>query len=303
MTSVRRLEHVELFVSDLPTAVAFYTDVFGLVELDRVGETVYLGCGLDGNFDVALTGGETGIEHLAIRTGDRSLADYEASLDDHDVAYEGLVTPEPGIEAGVRFGLPSGQVEMEVVDVEDPRYHNPANVEPLPTVAPVHPDRSPIAPRDLDHVGLYSSDLEADVEFLQDVLDFRLSDVGVDETGDRHMVFTRAGQHHHEVVVFDEPGPETLGHLAWDMTDIAHLQQFADHLVGRGYELETPMVRHGPGSNVATYFVAPGGNRMEVTTGVETMDPSVEMREHRLSDMPFCAWSDVGPPESFLEGS
>lgn len=42
---------------------------------------------------------------------------------------------------------------------------------------------------------------------------------------------------------------------------------------------------------------------MAITTGVETMDPSVELREHRLSDMPFCPWSDVRPPESFLEGS
>lgn len=303
MTSVRRLEHVELRVEDLEQAVEFYTGVFGLVEFYRDDGVVYLGCGLDDNFDLALVEGGTGVEHFAIRAGERSVGGYEARLADHGVETGRIDDAEPGVTSGIRFELPSGEFTAEVVEMEDARYHNPADVGTLPTVAPVHPDRSAVAPRDVDHIGIFSSDVEADVEFLTDVLGFRLSDVGITESGDRHMVFTRAGMHHHDVVVFDEPGPHNLGHLAWDMADMGHMKQFADHLLASGHELETPMVRHGPGSNIATYFVAPGGNRMEVTTGVETVDPGTSVRRHQLSEMPFCVWSDVRPPESFLEGS
>lgn len=302
MGGVRRLEHVGLSVVELDSAVEFYTDVLGLVELDRSDGTIYLGCGLDGNFDLAVSEGGTGVDHFAVRVDQSGLERRLERLEEASVDVTRTDGAEPGQRAGARFDLPSGNLSMELVTVDDVRYQNAADVEGLPTAAPVHPDRSSVAPIDLSHVTVMTPALRTDVEFLRDVLDFRVSDVGVTPGDEWEMVFVRTGDYHHDVALFDDP-EDTLHHVAWEMRDMNHIRDLSDVLAASGHGLEVGPVRHGPGSNVAAYFREPGGNRFEMTADVETVGPDAEMRTHRVDEVPFCVWSDRTPPESFRDGS
>ena len=293
MADIQRIEHAKVHVRDLDVALAFYTDAMGLVEVDRTSETVYLGCGLDGNFDLAVSEGGTGIEHVAVRASDATVVDdYEDRLSGRGVDVHRVDGDEPGQAAGVRFELPSG-VPMEVVAVADGAYeHATASTD----------GRAGQAPSTLDHVQLFTPDVNEDLAFLRDVVGLRISDVGETEEGAWRMAFTRVTDYHHDVALFDDPD-DSLHHLAWEMNDVSHLTAFADHLASRGHRLEVSPVRHGPGSNVAAYFQEPGGNRFEITTEVETVDPDAEMVTHAAADVPFCVWGGQVPPESFREGS
>lgn len=303
MAGVRRLEHVAIGVIDLDEAVRFYTDVVGLIELERADEQVFLGCGLDGNFDLAIAEGGTGLDHFAIRADEATFDTYVDRLAAEGVDVERTDGGEPGQERGARFALPASGLTAEIVTVADRRYHNPAAVDGLETAADVHPERSPLAPLDLSHVTVLTPDVREDVEFLRDVVGLSVSDVGLtDEGGTWRIAFTRAGEYHHDVAFIADP-EDTLHHVAWEVRDVGHLTRFADRLAAAGHALEVGPVRHGPGSNVAAYFEEPGGNRFEVTTEVETVDPDAEMRTHTPATVPFSVWGGTTPPESFRDGS
>src|SRR5215813_3932800 len=89
VSAPRRFEHARLRVPDLGAATAFHTEVMGLVELGRSNGTVYLGAGLDTNYDLALVDGGAGVEHFALRAdGDEQLEALERALNVAGVASE-----------------------------------------------------------------------------------------------------------------------------------------------------------------------------------------------------------------------
>lgn len=47
MADTHRIEHARIGVENLKTAVSFYRDALGLVELEQTDDVVYLGCGRD----------------------------------------------------------------------------------------------------------------------------------------------------------------------------------------------------------------------------------------------------------------
>ena len=302
MSGVRRLEHVEIRVRDLPSAASFYEDVLGFVEIDRDDGAVYFGCGLDGNVDLIVVEGGTGLGHFAIRTGEESLDEYAARIEEEGVSVIDAGGSVPGQENGIRFDLPSGRLSAAIVDVDDGRYHNPANATSLPTATPPHPDRSPIAPIDLSHVTAMSPDIEADVAFLRDVLGLRVSDVGRSPGDDWIMAFLRSGDYHHDVAVFDDP-ENSLHHVAWEVEDVSQMIRLMDRVAASGVEFEAGPVRHGPGSNVAAYFKEPGGNRFEITTEVATVPPEATFEYHDVEAVPFSVWGGPAPVEGFREGT
>ena len=122
---VQTYEHAEIAVDDLEAAVEFCTGPLGLLELNRDDRTVYLGCGYDENFDLALTAGGTGLRHFAIRLPSIEEVDRLAErLRASDVAFERRRDAEPGVPEGLRLTLPSGH-PIEFVTVADTRYIEP----------------------------------------------------------------------------------------------------------------------------------------------------------------------------------
>lgn len=294
MSGVKKLEHATLYVTDLEEAAAFYTDVLGLVELERTDDTVYLGCGLDENYDLGLVEGETGLEHFAVRVDDeRQLDEYEERLTDSGVGVERPDTDEPGQAEAIRFSLPSG-VDMEFVTVEDSAYHHPTR-----SVG----DRPRVAPLDFDHVNVMTHDVDAAIEFLAG-LDFEVSDKIESETGIAVQAWTRHGEYHHDVGLSTADNVAyTLNHVAFEMENLDHIKAFCDRLTEHGHQLELGPSRHNAGSNIFAYLWSPGGNRVELTAEMATVDAAAEtnVRELTTETNTVSAWGGVVPTREFLE--
>jgi len=295
MADLQRIEHAKVHVEDLDRALEFYTDAMGLVEVDRAGDTVYVGCGLDENFDLAVTEGGTGIEHFAVRALDEETVHaYEDRLAGDGVAVERVDGEEPGQAAGVRFDLPTG-IPMEIVAVEDAAYeHSTAGVA----------GRAGHAPSTLDHVQWFTPDIEADLEFLRDTVGLAVSDMAGPRE-DLEIAFTRCNTLHHDMALKATPpgGPDhaSLHHVAWGYDSIDHMKLFLDAVTGRGMEFERGIGRHFAGDNLFAYFWEPGGNRFEMCAEmavVKTDEPG-----HTADyETATTAWGP-GAPESFSEGS
>ncbi|RQH02344.1 VOC family protein [Natrarchaeobius oligotrophus] len=292
MVGQQRLEHTKLRVSNLDDAVSFYTDVMGMAEIERSEETVYLGCGLDENFDLAVTEGGTGVEHFAVRVDNSDEIDrYERLLTEEGIETKRVGGEEPNQVEGIRFEIPMG-VDVELVLVDDMEYKH-SNVARVP-------GRTSVCPLDIDHITLGSLDPRENVTFLDTVLDFNVSEVLLKEDGSWRGAFTRWGMHHHDVAVLGRPdGTDyNLRHIAWTMSSIDHMKDFIDTLSQAGYQLEVSIHRHHAGNNLAAYFWEPGGNRFEICAEMATLDPNTPTNYCEPGEG-FTAWGGVNPPESY----
>jgi len=295
MTGTQRIEHAELYVEDLEPAVEFYTDVFGLVEYDRRGDSVYLTCGYDERYDFVVTAGDAGVDHFAIRvdTADE-LDSYAEAVGATGADVERAHDGEDGLTDGVRFALPSG-IGVELVTVDDPHYRRENE-----TVAP----RDGTASVDLDHITLMTDAIRDDVAFLEDALGFRVSEIHEREDDAWRFAWTRFGSQHHDVAFVNSDKPAwTLHHLAWTMTSIDYIKSLVDRMSQHGHRIEVGVNRHAVGSNVFAYFRKPGGNRFELSAEMATLDESTETRVNKPDDEVLSAWGGVRPPESYDDGS
>lgn len=295
MSGVKRLEHATLRVTDLEAAVSFYTDVLGLVELEHQGDTVYLGCGLDENYDIGLIEGKTGLDHFAIRVDDPATVDAFADrLQNEDITIERTGGVEPNQETGVRFSLPTG-VDMEFVTVGDTDYHHPTD-----TVG----NRGAIAPLDVDHVNIMSWDVDRDTAFLTEHAGFTVSDEIQGESGFRIQAWLRHGQFHHDVGISTADNVvNTLHHLSFEVDSIEHIKRLCDRLTEYGHQLELGPSRHNAGANNFAYLWTPGGNRIEFTAEMATVDAGASkgVREINREKNTVSSWGGVEPTPEFLE--
>lgn len=299
---VQRFEHAELRVRDLSAALDFYTGVVGMVEIAREDGTVYLGCGLDANYDLALREGGSGVAHFAIRARqEEDLARYQKRLAEHGITVEQTGGREPNQKLGIRFEVPSGHT-MEFVLVEDNRYLEPYR--------PAFPRRSGFCPPDVDHISLLAPDVRRMCDFLTKVLDFRLSDIIAPAAGNPDLwaaAWSRWGDLHHDVGVFATPDPETenLQHVAFAMYGIEHIKNALDLLSQEGTRLELGPGRHPVGSNIFAYFWDPGGNRVELSAEAAVLDPQTPTRFWKGFEDTLNAWGTEHErlPKTFLKGS
>jgi len=295
-SGVRQFEHLELKVRDVAGTAAFYRDIVGMTELAEDAGTVYLGFGLDGNYDLALSEGE-GVGHFAFRVdGAEALEAYERRLDEHGVAHERRDGTEFGQAQAVRFELPSGH-QMEFVTVDgDGSY-------PVES-RHVHPRTKGILPLDNDHLGLMTNDVQALAEFFRDVLGFKLSEYVVPEPGSDFWVlgFVRNGPYHHDISI--AAGDRELHHYAVTMSSFEHIKTACDMLAGSGHPIEYGPSRHPAGANLFIYVRLPGGHRVEFSAEMAFLRDDVPTR-CLDSSTSMDAWSDSWKriPPSFYEGS
>jgi catechol 2,3-dioxygenase len=96
-------------------------------------------------------------------------------------------------------------------------------------------------------------------------------------------------------------GP-TLNHMAYEMPNIDGLMSGAGRVRKSGYEIMWGVGRHGPGSNVFSYFVEPNGFVAEYTTEVEQVDDSYVAHDQKYwkeQNVFPCRWNMAGAPSAF----
>jgi catechol 2,3-dioxygenase len=293
-----KLEYVELRVKDIGEAVAFNKDLLGLNEISRDGKVVFLGAGLDQNFDVGLVPGGAGIANMALSVNNgEELAEFEDRIKAAGLGAKRRTNGRPGVVETVSTSTPNG-IGVDIVVLEKPRqYLHPA--------APASRRGRGIGPRDLDHVNLLAGDVPAVHAFFTEALGLLSSDLVYPEGVGKPVAaaWMRVGEYHHDVAVMPSPPEQTLHHVAWTVDSYDHMKTAADLLAQDGITLEWGPGRHGIGGNLSMYFQVPGGNRYELCCEMgRVQDPSIPPG---IWDNPgLSSWGQVpADPDAFWQGT
>lgn len=284
MIALRKVGHVGLTVREVDRASKYYQDILGLQPVGRANGGIFLR--LDHlHHAVALYPGESsGLHHIGLEVADvGAAADH---LRAQGVPLLGMDVEEPGQGPAVRCKDPDGNV-VELY----------AGMDRLPEPPAAHENRA----RKFGHITLNVRDLKATERFYCGLLGFHLSDRMADKA-----TWIRCNPDHHGLALIENPNPK-LHHFALEAFDWGSLRQTCDFLRSRNVPILYGPGRHGPGSNLFTYFASADGNMVEYfcdmlqiwhdEQGRPTYEPQIWKAEAKTINQ----WAMM-PPDGFLAG-
>jgi catechol 2,3-dioxygenase-like lactoylglutathione lyase family enzyme len=288
-STVTGVRSIELGVRDLQQSAEFYTKIWALEEVASEGDTMHF----------RATGGEHHVLTIRERpkpallgvhfsAPDRAAVDALcAKAKGYGIEVAGdpaALDPVAGGGYGFRFRTPDGlPMSISSDGVQHPN---------------VVLDRS--RPTKISHVVLNSARTEDQVPFFIDVLGFKLSD-------STHMMeFLRCSADHHSIAIFRNNGP-SLNHVAYELPNIDGLMRGTGRLKQSGYDIEWGIGRHGPGSNVFSYFIEPNGFVAEYTTELDQLDDATHVPQdaqywQKVMPNPD-RWGIAGPPSNRMRAA
>jgi catechol 2,3-dioxygenase-like lactoylglutathione lyase family enzyme len=233
MIKVKRLGHATVSTPDLERQIAYYTEVVGLVLVERDRNQAFLATKL-GLEAIALERGESNcVTRLSFQVDPKSdLNDVAVVLEKADVRSERRNTISPGVAQAITFVDPKGTL----IDIfADYRF------------ATDDKQQGGIMPLKLGHVAHRCTDVQKVVDFYCNILGFRVSDWrGTD------FAFLRCNSDHHTVNFVIDPVPQ-LHHIAFEVKDWAEIQRAAEILARHDIHLVWGPGRHIIGHNIAIY--------------------------------------------------
>ncbi|MEU6559313.1 VOC family protein [Nocardia nova] len=290
-----RLEHAAIRVGDLSEGVDWYTKIVQLGEVGRERDRVYLSCGGEAGFDIALVEGGTGLERLAYSVNDVETLDrIKGRLTAEGIAVTSASSPAPGIATSIRFHFAEAGTDFELVVREQRAPYQ---------VCTEWTDIGVNAPNDLNHVTFGGGNVARFAEMLMTIFDFRLSDIWVPRsTGQLRFAFLRVGESHHDIAML-EGAKLGLHHVAFLMRDVGALVAAADRTSRFGVVGETGIVRHPPGNNMTFYVRDPWLNRVEFAADIALVTDRMAGVQCWDKDEPvelYNLWAPTVPPDSWI---
>jgi catechol 2,3-dioxygenase len=275
---ISSIGHVALRVRDLGSAVRDATDLIGLRVSERIDDTVYLTHGAPHHSLQYIAADEDAVDHVALEAnGPEALTEIRERVE--RAGFE-VVSDKP-LDVGMQDGFAFVGHEDFVYEI----YIGMSADQPPCHAVGVGPTR-------FGHYTFNPKDPEAASRFLQEILDFRVSDVIEGGVGQ----FLRCNADHHGIAVVRGEG--TLHHQAWEVRSIADLAKIGDLLDDDGRALIWGPVRHGIGRNIAAYFPQACGIVVEMYTDMERIydESSFETRSWSTDDHRwFSLWGTFRP--------
>ena len=233
MIKPSRVGHATFETPDLDRAIAYYTDVNGLVLSAKEKGRAFLASKI-GLLSIAIEQGhEAKLKRLSFEVSpNANFADMAKRLSADGVQSEVRSDVVPGIGKVLAFDDPKGTtIELFNEWQYLGSHHQVLGAGPLK----------------LGHIACFVEDPKAIAEFYCHVLGFRVSDWIED-----YFVFLRCNPDHH-AVNFIRGSKTKMHHIAFEMKDFAHIQNACELLALRKMPINWGPVRHGPGHNVAIY--------------------------------------------------
>lgn len=280
---VLRLSHVDITVTDLDLACAYYTKVIGMLEVERTADSVYLKCWDEvDHHSLRLTyAPRVGFELMSFKVDhDDDLADLETAISRYGFPVQRISRgASVGQGESIRFDTPSGHPMELVRDIEKVGGSLP-KLNPRPFVFDSSGEAG-IAPPRMDHVLVTAEEVGESTQFYTSVLGFRVTEQLLDGNG--HQIGTWMERSHspHDLAVVVGPNGG-LHHFAYWLDDWDHIRSAADILAYNGISVDVGPTRHGITRGSTIYFFDPLGTRNEVFTGGYRPDP----------DFPTITWTE-----------
>ena len=212
----------------------------------------------------------------------------------------GRADPHPLSDGtGVWLRDPDGTLVQIVAASKVSASAKPVAVD-APPVAPGHgaaPSRktaSPVRPRRLSHVLLFSPDVPRQIAFYTGVLGLRLSDRSGDLIAFLHG--PHASDHH--ILAFAKSGAPGLHHSSWDVASLDDVGLGSELMRTQGYARGWGVGRHVLGSNYFYYVQDPWGSWAEYSYGIDFVPADVEwsVGDHPAEDS-FYIWGPAVPDD------
>jgi catechol 2,3-dioxygenase len=266
-----QLAHVEILTPTLEDSLRFYTQVLGLAESDRRGDSVYLrGWGEFFHHSVQLTASDApGLGHIGWRSDGREQLEKAVARIEETGRGEGWHEDSAGHGPAYRYRSPGGHLHEIFWEVD--RY------KPPPEMVSTFPNRAQrfvprgAAARSLDHVTIASNCLQEDVDWYRETLGHRYMEYTVAEDNPDLIVFamlTTCERGHDLGVVADFSGvPGRLNHVGFWVDQREEHRRAADVFLEADVPIEFGPGRHGMGEQDYLYAREPSGLRVELNSG------------------------------------
>jgi len=274
-SGILRLSHADVRVPDLELALAYYSEVVGLIITAQGGDRAYLKAWDEQqHHSLILTRAETyGLNSLAFKVPEVDELDrLSARIEATGIPVTRYQPGALGVASGatVRFLAPSGHtIDLEHGMLQVGNGLSLINPPPAPdNLVGMHPPR-------LDHIFLLCEDVDGITRFFQDTLEFRLTEQIVADDGHQLTTFLERTHTPHDIAFLTGPDGG-FHHLAYWVDEWNDLRTAADACAYHGVTIDAGPTRHGATRGCGLYFFDPAGNRNEVYTGGYQFDPDDE---------------------------
>ena len=298
--NIVRVSHVAWGVTDLARSRDFYVDILGYLCEDDTGDALYLrGLEERNHHSLVLVKADTPVVHgIGFKVAsEEDLDKAEAFFYSKGCAVEWVERYAQGRTLCVRdpFGIPlEFYYEMERRDLmlqEYTRYRG-ARIQRI------------------DHVNVFSYDVDAITRFYVGELGFRLTEITMtdidDEDSDLWATWTHRKGNVHDMAFTNGTGPR-LHHIGVWVPTATDIINFCDLLAGAGHidAFERGPGRHGISNAFFFYMRDPDGHRVELfSSDYSTVDPDHPIRLWNLDDpRRQTLWGQAAPRSWFEEGS
>ncbi|MQA87510.1 MAG: catechol 2,3-dioxygenase [Streptosporangiales bacterium] len=265
---VAHLGHIELLTPEPDKSLWFFTEVMGLSENGREGDSVYLRTWDDyEHHTLKLTAHSTsGIRRTALRAASQESLDRLVKAIDAAGRGQGWVEGDTGIGPTYLFTDPDGH-EFELY-WESEWYEPPEQLRPaLKNQAQAYPGRG-ICVRRLDHVNFLASRVEPNGQFLSDVLGARPTEQIMLDDGTISGQWLHFTNKSYDIVYSgDWTGSRgRLHHVAFATDTREDILRAADICLENEVlvVIETGPHKHAIQQTFFLYVYEPGGNRVEL---------------------------------------
>jgi catechol 2,3-dioxygenase len=263
---VAHLAHVELLTPTPDESLRFFTEVMGMQESGRSGDSVYLR-GWDDyqHHTLKLTSyGTSGIGHVGLRARSPQALRRRVEAIERAGQGKGWTDGDLGHGPAYRFTDPDGHEFQLYWETE--WYQPPPRLRPaLKNQAQRYPARG-ISVRRLDHVNLLAARTEPSRDFLVECLGARPTEqIVMDDGTVAGIWFTFTNKGYDLVYAQDRLGAQgRLHHLTYAVDSREEVLRAADICLEHGVFIETGPHKHAIQQTFFLYVYEPGGNRIEI---------------------------------------
>jgi catechol 2,3-dioxygenase len=263
---VAHLAHVELLTPTPDESLAFFTEVMGMRETTRSGDSVYLR-GWDDyeHHTLKLTAHSTsGVGHVGLRARSQRALQRRVEAIERAGQGKGWTDGDLGHGPAYRFTDPDGH-ELELY-WETEWYQPPPELRPaLKNQAMRFPAKG-VNLRRLDHLNLLAARTEPTRDFLIECLGARPTEqIVMDDGTVTGIWFTFTNKGYDLVYTQDRMGASgRLHHLTYAVDSREEVLRAADICLEHGVFIETGPHKHAIQQTFFLYVYEPGGNRIEI---------------------------------------
>ncbi|MGO9421946.1 catechol 2,3-dioxygenase [Roseiarcus sp.] len=263
---VAHLGHLELLTPKPEESLRFFVDVLGMTESGRKADSVFLRAWDDyEHYSLQLTAAKTAaLGHAAFRARSAQALERRVKAIENSGAGIGWVKDAYGHGPAYRFRDPDGHV-IELY-YETQWYQAPQALRPaLKNQAQRYPARG-VNVRRLDHFNCLAVDIQANREFFENYLGFRLTEQIVLDSGEEAGMWLTATNKSYDFAYTKEAHgvKGRFHHITYALDSREDVLRAADIFLEAGVPIETGPHKHAVQQTFFLYVFEPGGHRVEV---------------------------------------